>query len=274
LDLGGNNVVQLSTEQFRNLKNLRILNLSRNKIRSLPKDVFQGTRLEILDLSHNKFTVVPSPSFLEVGYTLRNLNMAENFLDHLDSTAFPTSYLISLNLAQNRLTILPDNSFVSLGKLLSLNVSQNVLQANFKELFHYLPDLRQLYLANCGLRSVPLLPLTNLNVLSLSFNNIDETTDKQFQYLEGLKILSLVNNSLTSMPGVRLSLLRELDVSGNPIEVSPKICSPLRILQSEMIADFHKTPDDLAGTNQGEFPGLPEARKTKPEEPESHPIGG
>lgn len=225
LDLRGNSIAQLSTEQFRNLKNLRILNLSRNKIRSLPRDVFEGTRLEILDLGHNKFTAVPSTSFMEVGYTLRDLNMAENFLDHLDSTAFPTSQLVSLNLAQNRLTILPDNSFVSLGKLLSLNVSQNVLQANFKELFHYLPDLRQLYLATCGLRSVPLLPLTNLNILDLSFNSIDETTDKQFQYLEGLKILLLMNNSLTSMPGVRLNLLRELDVSGNPVEVSPLICS-------------------------------------------------
>ncbi|XP_029173083.1 chaoptin isoform X2 [Nylanderia fulva] len=218
LDLGGNEIVQLSTEQFRNLKSLRILNLSSNKIRSLPRDVFEGTKLEILDLSHNKFTVVPSPSFLEVAYTLRDLNMAENFLDHLDSTAFPTSHLVSLNLAQNRLTILPDNSFVSLGTLLSLNVSQNILQANFKELFHYLPNLRQLYMANCGLRSIPLLPLTNLNILDLSFNNVDETVDKQFQYLEGLKILLLVNNSLTLMPGVRLNLLRELDVSGNPIE--------------------------------------------------------
>ncbi|XP_020280472.1 chaoptin [Pseudomyrmex gracilis] len=218
MNLAGNEITQLSTEQFRNLKNLRILNLSHNKIRSLPKDAFEGTRLEILDLSHNKFTVVPSSSFLEVGYTLRDLNMAENFLDHLDSSAFPTSQLVFLNLAQNRLTILPDNSFVALGKLLSLNVSQNILQANFKELFHYLPDLRQLHLASCGLRTIPLLPLTNLNVLDLSFNNVDETTDKQFQYLEGLKILLLVNNSLTSMPDVRLSLLRELDVSGNPIE--------------------------------------------------------
>ncbi|KAG7209858.1 hypothetical protein KM043_011460 [Ampulex compressa] len=218
LDLHGNDITQLSMEQFRNLRNLRVLNLSNNKIRSLPRDVFDGTRLEILDLSRNKFTVVPSPSFLEVGYTLRDLNMAENFLDHLDSTAFPTSQLVYLNLAQNRLTILPDNSFVSLGKLLSLNVSQNVLQANFKELFHYVPDLRQLYLASCGLRDIPLLPLTNLNILDLSFNSIYSTTDKQFQYLEDLKILLLLNNSLTSMPSVRLNLLRELDVSGNPIE--------------------------------------------------------
>ncbi|XP_076162474.1 uncharacterized protein LOC143144199 isoform X2 [Ptiloglossa arizonensis] len=218
LDLSGNQLSQLSTEQFRNLKNLRILNLSNNKIRSLPKDVFEGTKLEILDLSRNKFTVIPSPSFLEVGYTLRDLDLADNFVDHIDSTAFPTSQLVSLNLAHNRLTILPDNSFVSLGKLLRLNVSQNVLQANFKELFHYLPGLKQLFLTNCGLRDVPLLPLTNLNILDLSYNSIDSTSDKQFQYLKNLKVLLLVNNSLTAMPNVKLNLLRELDVSGNPIE--------------------------------------------------------
>ncbi|XP_043260675.1 chaoptin [Colletes gigas] len=218
LDLSGNLLNQLPTEQFRNLKNLRILNLSDNKIRSLPRDVFEGTKLEILDLSRNKFTVVPSPSFLEVGYTLRDLDMADNFVDHLDSTAFPTSQLVSLNLAHNRLTILPDNSFVSLGKLLRLNMSQNILQTNFKELFHYLPGLRQLYLTNCSFRDIPLLPLTNLNVLDLSFNYIDSTPDKQFQYLKNLKVLLLVNNSLTSMPNVKLNLLRELDVSGNPIE--------------------------------------------------------
>ena len=218
LDLNENQISQLSVKQFRNLKNLRLLNLSSNKIRSLPKDVFEGTKLEILDLSHNKFTVVPSPSFLEVGYTLRNLNLADNFVDHLDSTAFPTSQLVSLNLAHNRLTILPDNSFVSLGKLLSLNVSQNILQANFKELFHYLPDLRRLYVASCGLRDIPLLPLTNLNILDLSLNHIDTTSDKQFQYLKDLRILMLVNNTLSFMPNVKLNLLREFDISGNPIQ--------------------------------------------------------
>ncbi|XP_066588883.1 chaoptin-like isoform X2 [Prorops nasuta] len=218
LDLGNNWITQLPTEQFRNLRNLRVLNLSGNRLRSLPRDVFEGTRLEILDLGGNKFTVVPSNSFLEVGYTLRDLNMADNFIDHLDSSAFPTSQLVALNLARNRLTILPDNSFVSLGKLINLNVSSNVLQANFKELFHYLPDLRQLYMANCGLKSIPPLPLAKLNVLDLSTNYIHSCSEKEFQYLEDLKILLLANNSLVSMPDVRLKLLRELDVSGNLIE--------------------------------------------------------
>nr|XP_033330545.1 chaoptin-like isoform X1 [Megalopta genalis] len=218
LDLSGNQISQLSEEQFRNLKNLRILNVSNNRLGSLPRDVFKGTKLEILDLSYNKFTAVPSSSLHKVGYTLRDLNLADNYVDRLDSTAFPTSYMVSLNLAHNRLTILPDNSFVSLGKLLRLNVSHSVLQANFKELCHYLPSLRQLFMVNCGFREIPQLPLTNLNVLDLSLNHVDTTTDKQFEFLKDLRVLLLPNNSLTSMPNVKLNLLRELDVSGNPIE--------------------------------------------------------
>lgn len=218
LDLSRNEIFQLSTEQFRYLKRLRVLNLSHNKIRSLSRDVFEATRLEILDMSNNKFTVVPSPSFLEVGYTLRHLNLADNFIDHLDSMVFPISQLTWLNLSKNRITILPDNSFVSLGKLLTLNMSQNSLQANFKELFHYLPDLRQLYLANCGLRKVPVLPLPTLSTLDLSLNHIKSVSDKDFESLGSLKSLLMVNNSLTSISRIRLGLLRELDVSGNPIE--------------------------------------------------------
>ena len=162
---------------------------------------------------------MPSPSFLEVGYTLRHLSLADNLIDHLDSMVFPTSQLTSLNLAKNRITILPDNSFVSLGKLMSLNISQNSLQANFKELFHYLPDLKQLYLANCGLKKIPVLPLLTLSALDLSLNHIKAVLDTDFQDLGSLKTLLLVNNSLVSISGVKLSLLRELDISGNPIEV-------------------------------------------------------
>ncbi|XP_015126980.1 chaoptin [Diachasma alloeum] len=218
LDLSGNILSQLSTGQFRNLKNLRILNLSNNRIRSLPRDIFEGTRVESLDLSGNRINIIPSQAFLEIGYTLRDLNLGENFVEHLDATTFPTSQLNSLNLASNRLTILPDNSFVSLSKLLSLNLSANHLQANFKELFHYLPALRHLYMTNCGFRKIPVLPLANLNVLDLSFNSIEAVTPLNVQYFESLKVLHLVNNSLIAVPDVRLTLLRELDLSGNPVE--------------------------------------------------------
>lgn len=149
----------------------------------------------------------------------RSIDISENFIDHLDATSFPTSQLTSLNLARNRIQILPDNSFVSLAKLLTLNISQNHLRANFKEVFHYLPDLRWLSMANCGLKNLPHFLLISLNYLDLSFNSIDSIRENELQNFATLKVLLLMNNSLSSMDGLRLSLLRELDVSGNSIKV-------------------------------------------------------
>ncbi|XP_014213933.1 chaoptin-like isoform X2 [Copidosoma floridanum] len=242
LDLSGNQLSQLTNEQFRHLRGLRVLNLARNRLRSLTRDVFTGTRLEILDLSRNKFTVVPSAPFLDVGYTLRSIDLSENFIDHLDATSFPTSQLVSLNLARNRIEILPDISFVSLAKLLVLNISHNYLRANFKEVFHYLPDLRHLSLANCDLKAIPHLLLSSLNCLDLSYNNIDTIRDNELQYFDELKILLLTNNSLRSIGGLRLNLLRELDISGNPIkELSKESFSGYSRVESLNIRNLNRT---------------------------------
>jgi Leucine-rich repeat (LRR) protein len=151
--------------------------------------------------------------------TFRNIDLSDNFIDHLDATSFPTSQLTSLNLARNRVQILPDNSFVSLAKLLVLNISQNHLRTNFKEVFHYLPDLRKLSLANCEFKNIPHLQLASLNYLDLSHNNIETLRESELQNFRALKILLLTNNSLSSISGFKLGLLRELDISGNPIKV-------------------------------------------------------
>ncbi|XP_014236581.1 chaoptin-like [Trichogramma pretiosum] len=242
LDLSGNQLSQLTNEQFRHLRNLRVLNLSRNKLRSLTRDVFTGTRLEILDVSGNKFTVIPSTPLLDVGYTLRSIDLSENFIDHLDSTSFPTAQLTYLNLARNRIQILPDNSFVMLSKLLSLNISQNHLRANFKEVFHYLPDLRQLSLANCGLKAIPHLQMMSLNYLDLSDNYIDSIRENELQNFNTLKVLLLTNNSLNSIKNLKLNLLRELDISENPIkELSRNTFSGFPRLERLNIRNLNRT---------------------------------
>lgn len=153
-------------------------------------------------------------------FLFRSIDLSDNYIDHLDAMSFPTAELTSLNLARNKIKILPDNSFVSLSVLISLNISQNHLRANFKELFHPLPDLRQLTLSNCDLKSIPHLPLKSLNYLDLSYNYINSIRENDLSNVKSsLKVLLLTNNSLTSINGLGLSYLRELDISGNPIKV-------------------------------------------------------
>ncbi|KAJ8947571.1 hypothetical protein NQ318_010083 [Aromia moschata] len=222
LDLSKNLIGQLHTSQFANMPKLRILDLSENSLNYLPKDIFSNTLLEMLDLSYNLFSVVPSLSLSDVGITLRHLSMRSNNIEHIDITTFPDiPSLQHLDLSNNKLTILPDNVFTSLGLLQTLDLSSNPLRANFKELFHYAQSLKHLNLANSGISSTPHLPLPNLVHLNLSHNHIVAINKNSVQELSKLKSLDLSHNDIYQVPShlwIHLPNLKVLDLSYNPIK--------------------------------------------------------
>ncbi|VEN50914.1 unnamed protein product, partial [Callosobruchus maculatus] len=236
LDLSKNLISQLHISQFANMPKLRILNLSENKLNHLPKDIFSDTLLEMLDLSYNLFSVVPSLSISDVGVTLRHLSICCNNIEHIDITTFPDiPFLQYLDLSSNKLTILPDNVFTSLGLLQSLDLSSNPLRANFKELFHYAQGLKYLNLANSGIASTPHLPLPNLITLNLSRNHIEAINKNSVQELGKLKVLDLSHNDLFQVPShlwIHLPNLKTLDLSYNPIkELNAESFAGLQTLQ-------------------------------------------
>ncbi|KAG8232838.1 hypothetical protein J437_LFUL010946 [Ladona fulva] len=238
LDLSHNHLEALALEQFARLPFLRILDLSHNHIRSLPRDAFTGAPLERLDLSGNEFVSLPIGALGEIGLTLRHLDVSRNRLEHLDGTMLSqVPHLLSLGLAENRLTILPDNAFAALGVLLRLDLSSNPLRANFKELFHYLPTLRMLSLAGCGLSgSAPSLRLPALLSLDLSDNTLEDFPSTSAAGLSRLRTLTLNRNKFSAIPSsawAMLPRLRSLEVSDNAIRVVTKdSLSPLPRLQS------------------------------------------
>ncbi|XP_017771104.1 PREDICTED: slit homolog 1 protein [Nicrophorus vespilloides] len=222
LDLSSNRITQLHNLLFSKMPRLRILNLSNNNINYLSKEIFSNTVLEMLDLSSNSFAVIPSLSLSEVGLTLRHLNIRFNNIEHIDSTTFPDiPYLQFLDLGNNKLTILPDNVFTSLGMLQKLDLSYNNIRANYKELFHYAQNLKELRLSHCGITTTPSLPLPNLVYLNLSNNNIDNMNRNTVQDLLRLKHLDLSNNKVVQIPSHlwnHLPHLKSLDLSNNPIK--------------------------------------------------------
>lgn len=243
LSLASNRLEGLQLAQFSGLTSLRILSLAQNRLRSLPRDTFQNTKLEHVDLSNNEFQVMPSSALAEVSDTLRTLNLSGNHIQHIDSTMLAaTLKLMALSLANNRLTILPDNVFMGLGSLLSLDLSANPIRANFKELFHFTQRLKDLRLAGTRLESVPELHLPSLLSLDLTGNYLADLDCAALENLAQLRHLLLSHNKLTSLPSScwrYVPRLKTLDVSRNPVRVLTKESfQGLFLLQSLHIHDL------------------------------------
>ncbi|XP_065558933.1 chaoptin-like isoform X2 [Artemia franciscana] len=221
IDLSWNRIDNLPYGAFRGLKYLRVLDLSNNNLKSLPRDIVEGTSIETLNLAANALTVLPVSVLSSVGTTLVNLNLNSNDLDHLDAMSFSDfRNIISMDFSKNKFSLLPDNVFVQLGSLISLDLSFNILKANFKELFHYLVKLKELNMASTELTAWPALPLPNLVALNLSRNLLGHDRPTVMT-LDKLRSIDLSYNRFTSVPNFlwnRIPLLGELDLSNNPIK--------------------------------------------------------
>ncbi|XP_050434615.1 chaoptin [Adelges cooleyi] len=226
LELSDNKLHQLYTEQFATLPKLRILSLAGNNLKSLSWDVHSSTPLESLDLSNNRLLTVPTGVLMKTGSTLKHLSLAGNRIDHIDGTTFSgISKLTNLSLADNKLTIIPDNAFIGLASLLSLDLSLNNIRANFKELFHYVQNIKHLNLANVGLSETPPFPLPNLVTLRLSHNKLKTISRNSMEMLTKLRTLYIDHNELSYSPANVWSLLpslKSLDLSSNPIKTITK----------------------------------------------------
>ncbi|KAK9509987.1 hypothetical protein O3M35_004866 [Rhynocoris fuscipes] len=225
LNLDGNRITHIPGGVFHSNihKELKDIRISYNHL-SIPRDAFQNTKLERVDLSNNDFVVVPSGALGEVGFTLRLLDVSYNQIEHVDATMFPeTPLLTGLNLCYNKLTTLADNVFDPLTGLLRLELCGNRLRTNYKALLNRLSSLRELNLGEVGLRSLPALPqLRHLVSLNLSSNALTDLSVGAIMSITNLRTLLLSKCRLAAVPQVwtRLPLLKHLDLTYNPLRVS------------------------------------------------------
>ncbi|XP_023647790.2 volume-regulated anion channel subunit LRRC8E [Paramormyrops kingsleyae] len=119
------NAILYIPEHIDKLVSLESLNLSWNRIRSLPTGLFYCTTLRHLNLSHNQLSSLPP----EVGILqcLQHLSLASNSLGSLPDELFSCKHLKSLVLADNSLASL--SPLVSgLSQLVHLELQGNRLQ--------------------------------------------------------------------------------------------------------------------------------------------------
>ncbi|XP_026476085.1 toll-like receptor 7 [Ctenocephalides felis] len=217
LHLQHNNITDVSSESLIGLTSLRILNLSFNKLESLPNLLLFNSR------------------------EIREIHLQNNLLFELPKGLFyRLEQLLVLDLSSNQLSShhIDENIFTGLIRLIVLNLSNNALtridSKTFKDLFF----LQILDLKNNSIGYVDenaFLPLYNLHTLNLAENRLHQIDNNLFNGLFVLSKLTLNNNLINSIDinaFKNCSDLKQLDLSSNQITRIPKAIQDLQMLKS------------------------------------------
>ncbi|KAL0113878.1 hypothetical protein PUN28_011309 [Cardiocondyla obscurior] len=177
--------------QILRLQSLRILDLSNNKISSLPKEIGTLPHLQQLLLSGNNFGNSPRSkwAWLEqsaIKHNLTYLDISNNSLAELPKQIKNLAALIHLKINQNKLTNLPHN-IKALRNLKVLDVAKNCLS--------YLPGaIRHLQLQSLDIAENPFVKYPNL--INGHMNN-ENTTSVKMQSLVELSAKIILKSRLT-----------------------------------------------------------------------------
>ncbi|KAI4497853.1 hypothetical protein M0802_006969 [Mischocyttarus mexicanus] len=175
--------------QILRLCNLKVLNLSYNQIKSLPKDLGKLPFLQELNLSNNRLSETSKWDWLEQDNIRNNLcllDLTSNLLSRVPENIVNLNNLVNLKLGMNSIVVLPQ-SMRKLTSLRYLDISNNRLQ--------YLPG---------GLRK---LQLSEINIYQNDF-----TVDFKHEFQNNILVLSLVDYAATAF----LKTSRSYDASMLP----------------------------------------------------------
>ena len=166
------------------------------------------TRLDILDLSHNKVSYLSSSIFSPIETSLHVLNLDTNCLNELETFRLTNSFsrlkrLNLLDLSNNKLFNLPNLAETNLIRLIARSNQIEILvdQDTYK----------------------PLLPRSLVD-LNLEFNEIKYISDNYFENLFNLKHLNLANNQISAIAEsafINLVNLIDINLSKNSLKHIP-----------------------------------------------------
>uniref|UniRef100_A0A8C5N2T1 Leucine rich repeat neuronal 4 n=1 Tax=Leptobrachium leishanense TaxID=445787 RepID=A0A8C5N2T1_9ANUR len=235
LDLSYNSLKEIKDEDVSRLSQLRVLNLRNNQISGISWGSNLLPSLEFLDLSYNRFYVVPRCTMLK---KVKWLSLAGNDILEIQPYAFNCFPNVEyLNLSRTHLwksgsEAVSLSAFslnetqvqeTSLKFLQTLDLSQTLLTRVNKEWSNDLPNLTELHLREMktmknldGLgEAFPLLERLNCQ----NFNLLNSVSTAMFDRTSNLKYINLYNCSLTSIsPWNISSSYLEIDLRGNSLE--------------------------------------------------------
>ncbi|KAH8410818.1 hypothetical protein KR222_011218 [Zaprionus bogoriensis] len=246
VSLRGNRIAALPAAGSKSLQlpNLRMLDLSQNRIEQLTRHGFQAApELRVLSLAQNQLRQLEDTTFIGI-QRLELLHLQENQLSEADERALlPLAELRNLNLQSNRLESITDNFFSNNSRLEQLDLSRNVIRSISPTAFDNQRALEYLDLSGNGLLdiSVGLGNLHSLRDVDLSYNQISRIHSDVINAWRNVVEIRLSNNLIVELQqGTfrNLPKLQYLDLSSNEIaNVQPGALKALPELQEFVLAD-------------------------------------
>lgn len=234
----------IPTTLFIHLTDLLYLDLSHNKLETLPPQTRRLANLQTLNLSHNPLELfqlrqLPSLQHLEV------LNMAntQRTLQNFPAFANSLTSLVELDVSQNRLAKVPACLY-AMPALRRLNLSDNAI-AELSADVEVWQRLEVLNLSRNQLTALPasLCRLTQLRRLYLNDNQLDfDGIPSGIGKLGSLETFSASNNRLEMVPEglCRCGALKKLNLSSNRLITLPDAIHLLNDLDQ---LDLRNNPD-------------------------------
>ncbi|XP_056220478.1 toll-like receptor 13 [Seriola aureovittata] len=224
LDLAKNQIQNISDNTFRSIQRLRILDLSRNKLSSVPAATRNLPILQELDLSSNLISKLECDDFANQTM-LRQLNLYQNSISALKGCVFKDLIRLQvLKLQSNQMSELHGAFNKHLPNLRQLLLNQNKLTAIKHGEFRGLQSLQNLSLHHNQIHQLEMgcfIGLMNLTDIQLQENRIkeDEINKGSFNDLINLRRLELRDNNIrygnnSTLPNAPFSQLSRLDTLG------------------------------------------------------------
>ncbi|CAK1603079.1 unnamed protein product [Parnassius mnemosyne] len=183
--------------------NLVELNVSHNRLTSLPQWLSGCSDLTTLHASNNYLTSLPEHLFCSELSSLSNLHLAHNKISNIPSMPRLRSPLKKLLLHDNCIQMLPENFFSVCDRLCILNLSNNRLSRLPRVRGPPSQNLERLYLtANCLTDDVVdvIIAFRKLKILHLAYNCLTSLPENAFNFWPEIEELVVSGNSITKLP--------------------------------------------------------------------------
>uniref|UniRef100_A0A3Q3WNC5 Uncharacterized protein n=1 Tax=Mola mola TaxID=94237 RepID=A0A3Q3WNC5_MOLML len=223
LDLSRNQVQNLTEETLAYHTGFHHLNLHANKIHFIQPGLFKDmTDLRVLDLSRNHLNVfalsktnigpLTAVESLDLSSNGLYTGMSEYFL--ADSPALET-----VSLRGNSITKIAQDTFSGSSSLTNINLHNNVILEIEDGAFDSLAHLTELDLSKNSIACITDFNLCNLKVLNLSKNSLELFQSTRSAELYRLVSLDLSENKMSHFPLLPLNnILKYLDISRNYLQ--------------------------------------------------------